>query len=75
MEEASQILSDLATWVVHSPTAADVLDATHLQERYRTSFWDAMIVTSAVRLGCDILWSEDLNPGQVGEKVQVRCPF
>jgi predicted nucleic acid-binding protein len=34
-----------------------------------------MIVCSAVSLGCGILYSEDLNPGQLYEGVRVRNPF
>ena len=40
-----------------------------------TSFWDAMILRSAKELGCQTLHSEDLNPGQAYEGVQVRNPF
>lgn len=34
-----------------------------------------MILWSAQQLGCAFLWSEDLNPGQVYDSVQVRNPF
>ena len=39
------------------------------------SFWDAMILRSAKELGCQILHSEDLNPGQEYEGVLLRNPF
>ena len=39
------------------------------------SVWDAMIVTSANRLGCRRLLSEDLSPGQTYGDVLVRHPF
>ena len=72
---ASQIISDLAVWRVHSPTAEDVLQAIELQSRFQLSFWDAMIIQSAHQEGCQILWSEDLNAGQTYYGVQVRNPF
>ncbi len=72
---AAQIIADLGLWEVHRPGAHDLLDAIRLQERYQLSFWDAMIIASAIQLGCDILWSEDLNPGQLYEKVEVKNPF
>jgi predicted nucleic acid-binding protein len=53
----------------------DVLDAIRLQQRYQTSFWDAMIVVSALQMDCRTIWSEDLNPGQAYEQVTVQCPF
>ena len=72
---AAKIITDLAVWEVHRPTTDNLLDAILLQERYMLSFWDAMIVTSANQLGCDILWSEDFNSGQQYERVQVLNPF
>lgn len=74
-EEAGQIVADLAVWQVHRPGVEDILDAIGLQERHRISFWDAMIVASAIQMGCQTIWSEDLNPGQVYGQVVVRNPF
>jgi len=74
-DAAGQIITDLAVWEVHRPNVEDVLDAIRLQGRYQISFWDAMIVTSAIGLGCETIWSEDLNPGQVYDGVTVLIPF
>jgi predicted nucleic acid-binding protein len=74
-QSAIRIIEDLAFWKVHTPGAKDVLGAIDLQQRYQLSFWDAMIVWSAAQLGCHIVWSEDLNPGQVYEGVQLLNPF
>ena len=69
------ILADLALWQVHAPTAADALGAVGLSERYQVSFWDAMILQSAARLSCPLVWSEDLNAGQDYQGVRVQNPF
>ena len=74
-ESAAQLVSDLSVWNVHRPGVENVLDAIRLQTRYRLSFWDAMILASAQALNCKFLWSEDLNPGQVYDKVTVHNPF
>lgn len=74
-EEARRRLQVLGRWRVHSPLPADVLAASAIAEEHRISFWDAMIVRSAAELGCDILWTEDLNSGQVLAGVAVRAPF
>jgi predicted nucleic acid-binding protein len=74
-DEAANIVADLSAWQVHRPGAEDVLDAIHLQRRYQISFWDAMIVASALQLGCERLWSEDLNAGQMYDTVRVTSPF
>jgi predicted nucleic acid-binding protein len=72
---AARIVGDLAHWHVHAPAASDVLAATEIHQRAGTSFWDAMILRSAKELGCQTLQSEDLNPGQAYEGIQVRNPF
>jgi predicted nucleic acid-binding protein len=72
---AVQIMRDLAIWTVHEPGIDDVIAAVEMQLRYGISFRDAMILRSAVRLGCETVWSEDLNPGQVYDGVRVQNPF
>ena len=72
---AARITGDLAHWHVHAPAGADVLVAIDIHQRTGASFWDAMILRSAKELGCGILRSEDLNPGQAYEGVRVRNPF
>jgi len=74
-EVAAQVVADLSVWQVHRPGTEDLLDAIRLQERYQISFWDAMIVASALQMGCQTIWSEDLNPGQVYDGVVVKSPF
>lgn len=68
-------LADLSLWRVHAPNAADVVAAVDLHQRHQISFWDAMILQSAARLGCAVVWSEDLNAGQVFGSVRVVNPF
>lgn len=72
---ARQIVADLAHWRLQAPEAGDLLQAIDLQQSYQLSFWDAMVVQSAVCLGCRQLLSEDLNHGQVYGDVQVINPF
>jgi len=74
-DTARQIVADLGRWTMHAPAVADVLDAIALQQRYQLSFWDAMIVTSALQLKCDVLWSKDLNDGQTFGSLRVTNPF
>lgn len=72
---AEAIVSALSRWRVHAPGCDDVLGAIALHRRHNIGFWDAMILRSALQLGCAILWSEDLNPGQVYDGVRVLNPF
>jgi predicted nucleic acid-binding protein len=75
IQEARSILSDLATWRVIEPGYRDVLNAVDAVDRWHVSFWDAMILTTANRSGAEIVWSEDMNDGQVYDGVVVRNPF
>jgi predicted nucleic acid-binding protein len=40
----------------------------------RLSFWDALIVVSAESAQCEVLWTEDLNHGQVIRGVRIENP-
>jgi predicted nucleic acid-binding protein len=46
-----------------------------LQDRYRLSWWDALIVAAAQVAGCAYLLSEDLQDDQVLGSVRVVDPF
>jgi predicted nucleic acid-binding protein len=73
--EAGTIVGDLSKLPHHRPGRADLLAAIELHEKLGISFWDAMIVQSARRMGCSVLWTEDLNDGQTYTNVLVRNPF
>lgn len=74
-EEAEDAISDLEGWTIHRPGHADLMRACRLQRRYKIAWWDALIVNSAIELGCSVLWSEDLTHGQRYGAVTVRSPF
>ncbi len=74
-DDALDRVRDLKAWTVFSPKADDVIAAVNLHKRYAINFWDAMIVEAASEMRCDVLWTEDLNDGQVLEGVTVRNPF
>lgn len=73
--DARKRLRAFSRWRVHVPIPDDVVAATTIAEDRRLSFWDAMIIRSASQLDCDVLWSEDLNAGQVVAGVRIRSPF
>lgn len=73
--EAEGVLQDLAGWTLHRPAHPDLLTASRLHRRHQISWWDALILNSAIELGCTVLWSEDLSDGQKYGGVTVRNPF
>ena len=74
-EAAKDVVEDFERWTVHAPASEDVLAAIDLHGHHRISFWNAMIVRSAAQLGCNLLYSEDLNAGQRYDGVLVVDPF
>jgi predicted nucleic acid-binding protein len=74
-EKALEVVSALSYWKVHSPEPEDVQAAIQSHLRNRVSFWDAMIIQSARRLDCAVIWSEDLSAGQIYEGVRLSNPF
>ncbi|AIE84258.1 PIN domain-containing protein [Fimbriimonas ginsengisoli] len=50
-------------------------EALRLRSRYEFSFYDALVVSSAVRAGCTVLLTEDLPSGQVVEGLRIENPF
>lgn len=75
LEDAAQLADDYSTWTVYRPEPEDIGRATRLACRYKISLWDALIIHAAAQMDAAILWSEDLNHGQIYEGVAVKNPF
>ena len=73
--EAEAVIRVLGDWTIHRPAHADLLKAAQLHRRYKLAWWDALILTSAIELGCSVLWTEDFSDGQQLGQVTVRNPF
>ena len=72
---ARGIIRNYLAWHVEPNDAPAVLLASEIEEKYRLSFWDALIVAAASRAGADRILSEDLNHGQLIEGIQIENPF
>lgn len=73
--EAARVLQDYLSWEVVVNDGPAVLEAIAVEERYKISFWDALIVQAANSAGAALLYSEDLNDGQRYSSVTVENPF
>ena len=51
------------------------LDAIDISRRFRLSYWDGAIIAAAQILGCEAIYTEDLNPGQHYGPVRALNPF
>lgn len=75
MEEVRRLIREYSTWEVVTNTPASVLGALEIEMRYKTSFWDALILHAAEYAGASILYSEDLAAGQRYGSIQVVNPL
>ncbi|HWE86817.1 MAG TPA: PIN domain-containing protein [Terracidiphilus sp.] len=56
-------------------TAQGQREAVRISARYGLRIYDAMILASAREAGCDTLYTEDLQHGQVIEGLRIENPF
>ena len=75
--EIAEAIADALTLV--DPPLTLTLDihaaARALAEDHRLSFYDALIVASAIEAGCDILYSEDMQHGRNIGGLAIVNPF
>ena len=74
-EEVRWLLKDYSTWEVVTNTPASILGALDIEARYKTSFWDALILQAAESSGAAVLYSEDLAEGQLYGALQIVNPL
>jgi predicted nucleic acid-binding protein len=72
---ARELVVLYATWPVVQIDVPLVLAASELEERHRLSFWDALVVEAARRVGATRLMTEDLQPGRDIAGVRIENPF
>ncbi len=69
------IIRDYSSWPVQINDADSVLTASRIEEKYRLSFWDSLIVAAALRTKAEKILTEDLQSGQVIEGILIENPF
>ena len=70
-------LEDVLQFASVEATGLPVVEsAWTLMERYRFSYFDSLILASALATGCQILYSEDLQHGQaIDGRLTIVNPF
>ena len=62
--------------ITHINTESTLLQACKVADRYGFSFYDSVIISAALESDCKILYTEDMNHGQVIEKtLKIINPF
>src|ERR1700675_705086 len=71
---ARLVVSSYAIWCTET-TPTEISAAFRIEDESRIGFWDALIVSSAVKCGAARILSEDLNAGQRIAGILVENPF
>ena len=74
-DDALTFLGTLLKFPVQDVTLDLFQEAVVTSRRYRLSYWDGAILAAARALGCEAVYSEDLNHGQDYGGVRVINPF
>jgi predicted nucleic acid-binding protein len=75
-KDVDMIINDLLEPLcMHKPNINFYLKAISLHSKYSLSFYDALIIQAAIDLGCDILYSEDLQDNQIFDGLRIVNPF
>ena len=70
-----EIINSLLKWDVVINDGKTILEAIEIHKKYKYSFWDSMIIQSAINGGAEILLSEDLPDGEIVEGIKIKNPF
>ena len=73
--KAKGMMRGMLEWDVVVITPELINNAIDCSILNRISFWDGLIVAAAEAARCEVLYTEDLNHGQVIRGVRVQNPF
>jgi len=70
-----KILKEYFSWQVVINDLQIIFQASEIEEDYKISFWDALIVSAAYSKNVATILTEDLNHGQYIEGIFIQNPF
>jgi len=63
-------------FLMHPTDIEQIKTALTISDRYKYSFYNALVIAGAIHSGCTLLFSEDLQHGQtILNKVKITNPF
>jgi len=74
-EFAAGLIGAWSRFRIQDMTMAVLNSALQIRQAYGFSYWDSAIVAAARALGCNRLYTEGLNHGQVVEGMAIIDPF
>lgn len=74
-EQAAALVESFLRFPIQVVTVDVMLAALATCKRFGISYWDAAILETSRAVGCDVVWSEDLDDGTDYDGVRVENPF
>lgn len=74
-EDARDDVIALLAWKPLAPSGTTLSKAWEIEDRFGLSWWDSLIVASALESRCAWLLSEDMQDGLQIDGLQIRNPF
>lgn len=76
-DEAKQIILEMVTnFTIVEIDVLKVMTALEINSTYGYTYWDSLVVATALQHNCDILYSEDMQANQLIEKkTRIVNPF
>ncbi len=72
---AKRIVQNFENFEIVIVTPRLVYDGIDYSVSNGLSFWDGLIIAAAHSAKCDVLWTEDLNPGQTISDIRIENPL
>lgn len=74
-EKAEEIVSQFMVFPLVEICSSHILKAIRKSINLQFSFWDALIIEAAISGGASILYTEDLQHGQIIDNLKILNPF
>ncbi len=73
--DARSDIDALLAWQPLTATTENFAQAWEIEDRFGLSWWDSLIVTSALQCRCQVLFSEDMQDGLEIGSLRIVNPF
>ncbi len=73
--EVINMILNLRSYEQVNVVANDIIEALELMSTHKFSFWDSLIITSAIKANCNYLVTEDMQHDQIIHDIKIINPF
>jgi len=74
-DEIKNFVSSFSEDKIYIIEKETIKKAIYIKEKFRYSFWDSLIIASALLSSCNKLYSEDMTDGQIIENLTIMNPI